>query len=41
MTADEVLMRDSKCETSPVATLGSGARRAFLADALEPRRLVH
>jgi hypothetical protein len=35
-----ILVRDSKCGTGPVVTLGSGAWRAFLGSVLEHRRLA-
>jgi hypothetical protein len=41
VTADEVLVRDSKRETGPVITLGSGAWSAFLGGVPKHGRLAH
>ncbi|MEU9054163.1 DUF397 domain-containing protein [Streptomyces sp. NPDC048384] len=41
LTADEALVRDSKCETGPVITLGNSAWRAFLCGLLERGRSAH
>ncbi|WP_306801490.1 DUF397 domain-containing protein [Streptomyces sp. T12] len=41
LTVDGARVRDSKCETGPVITLGSGAWHAFLSGVLEHGRLAH
>lgn len=38
---DGTLVRDSKCETGPVLTVGRGAWRTFLGAVLEHGRLAH
>jgi hypothetical protein len=39
LAIDEVLVRDSKCTTGPIVTLGSDAWRVFLSGVLEHGRL--
>ncbi|MFE6623218.1 DUF397 domain-containing protein [Streptomyces sp. NPDC057740] len=40
LATDDVLVRDSKCETGPVLTVGRGAWHAFLVGVLDHGRLT-